>query len=118
MNKDRPALVILSPGLPENDTDPTGLPLQQDLVRLLRQARPSLGVIVISFQYPYINRLYEWNGVPVIPLDGRGRKKFYRLWTWIRAWRTLKRLKEQYHIIGLFSFWCTETALIGKWFGR
>lgn len=118
MNKDRPALVILSPGFPANEADTTCLPAQQDFVRLLRETRPALEIIIIAFQYPFSLEPYEWNGVPVIPLNGRNRRKFHRLITWLKAWRTLKKLSRRFHLIGLFSFWLTETALIGKWFGR
>ena len=117
MNKNRPVLVILSPGFPENEADTTCLPAQQDLVRLLRQIRPSLELVIIAFQYPFTGKSYQWNGVPVIPLNGRNRGKLYRLLTLVRAWYTIKRIKKDSHIIGLFSFWLTECAFIGKWFG-
>ena len=81
MNKNRPVLVILSPGFPENEADTTCLPAQQDLVRLLRQIRPSLELVIIAFQYPFTGKSYQWNGVPVIPLNGRNRGKLYRLLT-------------------------------------
>jgi glycosyltransferase involved in cell wall biosynthesis len=118
MNKNRPVLVILSPGFPENEADTACLPAQQDLVRLLRQIRPSLELVIVAFQYPFTGKPYEWNGVPVIPLNGRNRGKLHRLLTLVRAWYTIKRIKKDSHIIGLFSFWLTECAFIGKWFGH
>jgi len=116
MNK-VPALVILSPGFPANEADTTCLPAQQDFVRLLKQITP-LEVIVVAFQYPFTDAPYEWNGITVVPLNGRNRRKPWRILTWIRAWRTLNRLRARYRITGLLSFWLTECALVGKWFGR
>ena len=41
-----------------------------------------------------------------------------RLLLWRRLWRTLRRVKKENNIVGLFSFWCGECAFIGKWFGK
>lgn len=30
----------------------------------------------------------------------------------------MKKLKSKYNVIGILSFWCTECAFIGNWFGR
>ncbi len=118
MNNGRPALVILSPGFPENEADTTCLPAQQSFVRLLRQHYPSLEIVVVAFQYPFTKKAYEWNQITVLPLNGRNRRKPWRLLTWMRAWRTVEQIKKRYHIIGLFSFFCGECALVGQWFGR
>src|SRR5579872_3606928 len=99
MNKDRPALVILSPGFPANETDTTCLPAQQDFVRLLHETRPALEIIIIAFQYPFTNEPYQWNNVTVMPLNGRNRRKFHRLMTWLKAWRALKKLQRHFHIV-------------------
>ena len=37
---------------------------------------------------------------------------------WRRLWHTLRELKKENNIVGLFSFWGGECALIGKYFGK
>jgi glycosyltransferase involved in cell wall biosynthesis len=114
----KPALVILSPGFPRDEADTACLPAQQSLVSLLRRQYPELEIIVIAFQYPFTDKPYEWKDVSVIPLNGMNRRKLHRLLTWVRAWRLLRRIRKHYPVFGLLSFWCTECALVGKWFGR
>ncbi len=118
MNKAGKTLVILSPGFPENEGDTTCLPAQQIFVRALNRQFESLNIIILSFQYPFISNSYTWNENLVIPLNGRERGKINRLWTWFRAWQTLKKIKKEYDIIGLLSFWCTECSLVGTRFAK
>jgi glycosyltransferase involved in cell wall biosynthesis len=113
-----PTLVILSPGFPGDEADTTCLPAQQTLVRLLRSQDPGLNIVIIAFQYPFTDAPYNWNGIPVIPLKGMNKGRFHRLLNWARAWMALWRISRQRRVIGIFSFWCTECALLGKWFGR
>ena len=37
---------------------------------------------------------------------------------WRNLWSTLHKIKKENNIIGLFSFWVTECAFIGKYFGK
>lgn len=111
-------LVVLIPGFPANEEDSTCLPMQQSFLLTLKKLYPQIAIAVISFQYPFRSDEYTWNEIPVIALNGRNRKGFKRLIVWIRAWRKLNRLRNEREIIGLLSFWCTECALVGKWFSR
>ena len=108
-------IVILSPGFPENEADSTCLPTQQLLASALHHLNGS--VKVLTFQYPFTNQPYQWNGIDVIPFNGQNKNKLARLTTWIKVWRELKKLRKQekFHML---SFWCTECALIGKWFAK
>jgi glycosyltransferase involved in cell wall biosynthesis len=87
-------------------------------VLALRRKFPELLITVIAFQYPYKIGWYQWNGISVMALNGRNKGGIHRLLVWINAWNCLRKLKKEGSIIGLLSFWCTETALIGKWFAR
>lgn len=117
MNKPK-ALVILSPGFPADVDDTTCLPLQQILVRTLKQNNPELNIIVISFQYPFTASSYLWHGVQVIALAGKGRGRLFRLLTWRRALNALKKLKQNYELIGLLNFWMGECAYVGSRFAK
>ena len=115
---DNSILVILSPGFPENECDTACLPPKQVFIRALNQCFPQLAIVIISFQYPYRAGEYSWNGNKVIALGGKNRGNFFRLLTWWRARRILSSLQREYRIIGLLSFWCTESALVGKRFAN
>lgn len=112
------ALVILSPGFAENEADSTCLPAQQQFINALNEQFPSVKLVILAFQYPFSNKNYQWNGAWVIPFNGKNKGKLYRFLLWIRVWNELNRLKKQYQLIGLFSFWFGECALIGKWFSK
>ena len=112
------AFIILSPGFPKNESDSTCLPSQQLFVHLLTKKYPGIEIIVMAFQYPFIQAVYDWKGCRVIALGGKGKGKIFRLLLWRRAWIKLNKIAREKKIIGLLSFWCGECALIGKRFGR
>jgi len=111
-------LVILAPGFPANEADSTCLPAQQAFVRELTASYVNIEIIILAFQYPFTSEPYHWNGCRVIPFNGRNKGKTVRLRVWRQAWKTLKKIKSTSHVVGLFSFWCTECALLGHYFGR
>lgn len=118
MINESPTLVILSPGFPENEADTTCLPAQQVFVRALNKAFPELNIIIIAFNYPFVRGSYHWYGNTVISFAGRDRGGKTRWLMWFRVWRALRKLKKRHALTGLFSWWCTESALLGKWFGK
>ncbi|MEO5998840.1 MAG: glycosyltransferase [Chitinophagaceae bacterium] len=111
-------LVILTPGFPENEADSTCLPAQQIFIKALKNNFPSIQLLVLSFQYPFNKTPYFWHGIRVIPFNGRNKGKFYRLRLWLRVFKALKKIRTDNNVIGLFSFWCTECALVGTYFGK
>ncbi len=112
------AIILLIPGFPADESDSSCLPAQQSLVLAINRLFPVLQVIIVSFQYPYSSGQYRWNNNLVIPLNGRNKSKAHRVLTWLRAWQTLSRLHKRTNIIGLFSCWLNETALIGHYFAK
>ncbi len=112
------ALLILSPGFPENEADSTCLPSQQLLVRSLNRLYPSLAVIIVSFQYPFARKEYQWHGNRVIALGGANKNGIRRRITWYRAWKLLQQIGREQALLGIFSFWCTECALVGSRFAK
>ena len=111
-------LVILSPGFPKDEADTTCLPAHQVFIRALNKNFPSLKIIILSFQYPFSTLAYDWHGNVVIPFNGMKKGFIRRLFLWRHLWGTLHELKKENDIVGLFSFWCTECAFIGKYFGK
>jgi glycosyltransferase involved in cell wall biosynthesis len=111
-------LVIITPGFPGTEADSTCLPAQQIFIKALNNNFRNLKIIIVSIQYPFVASEYQWYGNRVIPLNGENKGKIYRLLLWMRAWNVLRKIKAENNIIGFFSFWCAECALIGKYFGE
>src|SRR5476651_2562987 len=111
-------LIILSPGFPENEADSTCLPLQQSLVKAIKQQHPHLNLVVIAFQYPYKKRNYLWNGITVEAFGGKRRGKLFRLYNWAQVWQRLKQINQTDNIAGILSFWMGECAFIGERFAK
>ncbi|CAN5390595.1 hypothetical protein BH10BAC2_BH10BAC2_47790 [soil metagenome] len=118
MTKQQPVLIILIPGFAASEADTTCLPAQQLLVKAFNQLYPELKIIITAFQYPFTNDEYEWYGNRVIPFNGTNKKKLYRLRVWIKVWLKLRRLNKENNIIGVFSCWCGECALVGQYFSK
>src|SRR5436190_396285 len=115
MNNEK-TFVILTPGFPSSEGDSTCLPMQQNLVRKLKEIRPGLKIVVLSFQYPYHKNTYSWHDVPVIPFNGRNKGGLSRLLLRNQINSVLKKINSEGGIAGLLSFWYNECAWIGKKF--
>ena len=118
MKRKKQTLVILSPGFPKDKADTTCLPALQTFVKALKEICPGLNIVVISFQYPFYAAEYDWHGVKVVSIGGKGRGRIFRLITWQRVWLQLKMLHRDYQLIGLLSFWVGECAFVGNRFAK
>lgn len=74
---------------------------------------PDIKIAVVAFQYPYKRRKYRWNGITVYPCGGRGKRRFYRLFTWLLAVLQILRFHLRHKITVIHSFWLAECAFIG-----
>ncbi|MES2274846.1 MAG: glycosyltransferase [Bacteroidota bacterium] len=113
-----PTLVILTPGFPKDESDTTCLPLQQTLVKAIKRNYPEMEVLILSFQYPFKSRRYSWNSISVKAFGGKGRGKLFRVYNWVKVWFAFKRIRKEYDVIGLLSFWLGECAFIGEKFAK
>jgi len=118
MKNNPPVLVILTPGFPENENDTSCLPFLQSLIRTINKDFSHIKIIVLSFQYPYNSNEYLWHNNVIIPFGGKNKGKLSRRFLWFRVWRKLKKINEENNLIGLFSLWFGECALIGNRFGK
>ena len=114
----RKTFLILIPGFAANEADTTCLPAQQLLIRKINKLFPSLEIIVLAFQYPFSNKEYAWYGNHVIPFNGKNKNGISRIMLWLKVLKRLNKLKKQKNIAGVFSCWCTECALVGKYFAK
>lgn len=118
MNNKQACIVLLTPGFAADENDTTCLPHIQQLVLSFKKLYSEQSIIVLSFQYPFVQKLYSWNGIQVIALGGENKTKFRRLLTWIKAYRYLKKIKREKSLSGIFSVFHTECALVGTRFAR
>jgi glycosyltransferase involved in cell wall biosynthesis len=116
MNKNEKTLVILTPGFPKDRSDSTCLPMQQQLIRALKEINPRLNIIVLSFQYPYHTEKYDWFDIKVIPFNGRNKGGVSRLLLRRKVTEALKMIHRDSSITCLLSFWYGECAVIGHQF--
>jgi glycosyltransferase involved in cell wall biosynthesis len=115
---DRKTIVILTPAFPANESETNWVPSQQLLTKALKENFPHINLIVLALLYPYTRSEYSWNGIKVISFNGRRLGKLKSIFLFREVWRTLKRIQMNDNLVGIFSFWCRECALIGKWFGK
>jgi glycosyltransferase involved in cell wall biosynthesis len=118
MKKRSKTLVILTPAFPGTESETHWVPTQQLFVATLKNNYPHLQIIVLSFYYPYLTSEYEWNELPVYCFNGTKKRKARRIFFWNSIWRKLKMIRRENEVIGLFSFWCGECALMGRYFGK
>jgi glycosyltransferase involved in cell wall biosynthesis len=118
MKQKTDTLVILTPAFPENEAATYWVPSQQLFVLAVKRNFPELNVIVLSFQYPEHELEYTWNGISIASFNGMKKRKLKRLQLFNSVWRKLKTIQKSQPIMGILSFWCSECALIGKYFGK
>ena len=114
MNSENNTLVILTPGFPETEADTVCLPMQQSFVRSLKENYPQLKIIILSFQYPYFKKTYNWFDIPVISFGGKNKGGLARLLLRRKLNAALKEINSTNKIVGILSFWYGECAAVGK----
>lgn len=114
----KPALILLSPGFPKDEQDTACLPAFQQFALSVQEEFPQYQLIILSFQYPFEARRYQWKGIEVIALGGKNRNKLFRVLTWMAARRALQEIYERQQVIGLISLWMTECALVANRFAK
>ena len=111
-------VIIVTPGFPENEQDTTCLPAFQQFALSAKKCFPQLSLVILTFQYPFTKKEYEWHGIKVISLGGKNNSGFFRVLIWIRAYLTLRKIKRQNTVVGLLSLWLTECSLVAKYFSK
>jgi glycosyltransferase involved in cell wall biosynthesis len=118
MKNTQPTFIIISPGFAKDETDSTCLPAQQAFVKALSKDYPEIKIIILALEYPFQRSTYQWKGNTVMSFNTWKKNKLEKISTWLSVWRTLNKLKQEYNIIGILSFWCTYCALIGRYFSK
>lgn len=116
MRHKKTTLLILTPGFPSCEDESACLPAQQVMVRALKKKYPFVQFVILTFEYPFTRETYRWGGNMVFPFDNRNRGRQHRWLMWGRVWHRMRQLRRENDIIGVFSFWHGECALVGKYF--
>ena len=116
MNDTQKTFVILTPGFAKDEADSTCIPTQQNFVRALKELYPQLNIIILAFDYPYIQKKYQWFNNTVISFNGRNRGGFSKLLLRRKIFSALNEIHASNNIVGLLSFWYVECAFVGKKF--
>ncbi|MBD09158.1 MAG: hypothetical protein CMC68_00165 [Flavobacteriaceae bacterium] len=110
-------IVFLTPGFAESETDSTTIPSLQIYLKCLKALLPNTKMTLLAFQFPFSNKTYNWNGIDVIPLNGKN-KHLKKLLIWRNARRALLKLHTENPIATIHSFWIGECSLIGSRFSK
>lgn len=108
----QPHIVFFTPGFPENEQDSLCIPaLQIFMKELKKQFKGKLSVI--SFQYPYKENNYQWNGIDVYALGGNNSRLKKRL-TWQKAKQVFELINKNNPVAKVHSFWMGECAFVAS----
>ncbi|WP_034061050.1 glycosyltransferase [Lacinutrix jangbogonensis] len=110
-------IVFLTPGFAKFEDDSTVIPALQVYMKSLRKALPDARLTMLTFQFPFTEKKYDWCGIEVIPLNGKN-KRLRKLWTWNKALRILNKLHKTQKIDIIHSFWIGECSKIGERFSK
>jgi glycosyltransferase involved in cell wall biosynthesis len=111
-------LVILTPAFPSEE-DNTWMPSQAGFVRTLKTEYPQLAIVILAFHFPLkVGKEYIWEGNRVLAFRGGMKGSLWSLMRWQRVWKELRELRKNHDILGLFSFFCSESAFVGHYFAR
>ncbi len=111
-------LIILTPGFAAHEAD-DAMPAQEAFIYALNAVYPALKVVILSFHYPYGEpREYNWHGNRVVAFGTKMNDKLQTSILWWRVWNMLKTLKKEHSLIGMLSFFCSESAFIGQRFAK
>jgi len=115
MNAIKRHIVFLIPGFPENEADVNCIPILQTYILYYHKANPGIKVSVITFQYPFEKRNYQWNGIDIYAIGGANKKGVYRISTWLKVLLCFRKLNKEDKVSVIQSFWLTQCALVGQY---
>ncbi len=78
MNSPKKHIVLLTPGFSESEEDSTTIPALQIFVKALLVNNPQYSLKIITFQFPFTSKKYNWFGAEIIPLNGKNKRINYK----------------------------------------
>ncbi|GAA0729736.1 hypothetical protein GCM10009430_40170 [Aquimarina litoralis] len=112
MNKSKRHIVFLTPGFASSEKDSTTIPALQIYLKSLRKELHDSKLTLLAFQFPFSSKSFIWNGIEVIPLNGKN-KRWKKIYIWKKALYILKETHYNHPITIIHSFWIGECSYIG-----
>jgi glycosyltransferase involved in cell wall biosynthesis len=107
------SVLILTPGFPANEYDYNCLPSVQGYVLELAKQIGNNNVFVFSFQYPYQEGFYFWNGIKIYSAGGKNKKGISRIFTHRKIKIVASKIIKDNNFAAIHSLWLTGTTFIG-----
>lgn len=101
-------VVLVTPGFAKNEADTTCITALQLYVKSISSI---VDISIVAIQYPYTDEPYSWNGIPVIPLNGKNKRWKNFLWNEKKLHRALDAIAMKNGIDILHSFWLQNNSL-------
>ena len=111
-------LLIFTPGFPSSEEDTTCLPATQQFVLSFSKQYPGTKITVVTLHYPFTTVRYNWNGIDIIPVNGRNKAGLSRGITVLKAVKKARVVNASLQVDAVLSFWLTDAALAGKHFAN
>lgn len=109
-------VVIVTPGFPADEQDTTCLPPVQQLVLSLRKNFSEIKFTIVSLHYPFVQKQYLWNNIPIVAIGGRNRRLIWKWLAWRRTYQVLEHIRKTENLKGMITFWCTDAARVSQRF--
>ena len=106
-------IVILTPGFPTDEQDTTCIPALQDYLVQFVHSYKEIKISIITFEYPFSNKVYHWHGIEVYPCGGKN-SKLKKPGAWRRAFLRIINLNKIEKIDLIHSLWYGQCAFFGN----
>ena len=111
------SLIFILPALPSLDeSDSYMVPFIQQFIIGFKDNYPNITIIIYTLYSPKGNT-YLWRNIEVIPLNFKKGRSFLKLFYLINSILKISKKIKKNNVVGLLSFWYTETAMIGNMIG-
>ncbi|MCF6306771.1 MAG: glycosyltransferase [Flavobacteriaceae bacterium] len=108
------SLIFILPAFPSPDeSDSFMVPFIQQFIVGFKDNYPNTTLIIYTLYSPESNP-YLWRNIQVIPLNFKKGKSFLKLFYLTNSILKISKKIKKNNVVGILSFWHTETAMIGN----
>lgn len=111
-------LLIITPGFPSDEQDTTCLPPIQQFLRCYKELYPQVAISIISLEYPYHSKSYNWHGNHVFPVGGKNKGGINKWFTILKARSKGLFINRGNKVDAIISLWLSAGSLSAKMISR
>ncbi|MBC7862027.1 MAG: glycosyltransferase family 4 protein [Bacteroidia bacterium] len=108
-------ILFISPGFADGISDSKCIPCLQQFALHLSKT-PGIKISILSLEYPFEEKEYDWNGITVYACGGKNRSWPLKSFNLKNALQKIKKINSDRKIDLINSFWFQDTALLGNFF--